>query len=168
MNKFNLLTLFAVLFLLFSCTKDTESYEYLIEYIITGNTSPVTVVYNNENDVIDTVKVTSLPYKVQLRKNTIDKARLQAWKHTNAGTITVETRYKGKTVKTQSTEREHGQVHILFVKENDILAIEHQPEEWECGTYNGNRLRTGPRGGCYYINSNGNKTYVDRGHCNCQ
>ena len=23
----------------------------------------------------------------------------------------------------------------------------------------------GPRGGCYYINSNGNKTYVDRGFC---
>lgn len=28
-------------------------------------------------------------------------------------------------------------------------------------TYN-----TGPRGGCYYINSNGNKTYVDRSFCN--
>jgi len=25
---------------------------------------------------------------------------------------------------------------------------------------------TGPRGGCYYINSNGNKTYVDRSFCN--
>jgi len=24
----------------------------------------------------------------------------------------------------------------------------------------------GPRGGCYYINRNGNKTYVDRGMCN--
>ncbi|WP_293887492.1 MULTISPECIES: DUF3157 family protein [unclassified Sphingobacterium] len=24
----------------------------------------------------------------------------------------------------------------------------------------------GPRGGCYYINSNGNKTYVDRSMCN--
>ncbi|GGH20388.1 hypothetical protein FAZ19_09910 [Sphingobacterium alkalisoli] len=24
---------------------------------------------------------------------------------------------------------------------------------------------TGPRGGCYYINSNGNKTYVDRSFC---
>ena len=24
---------------------------------------------------------------------------------------------------------------------------------------------TGPRGGCYYINSNGNKTYVDRSLC---
>lgn len=25
---------------------------------------------------------------------------------------------------------------------------------------------TGPRGGCYYINRNGNKTYVDRSFCN--
>jgi len=25
---------------------------------------------------------------------------------------------------------------------------------------------TGPKGGCYYINSNGNKTYVDRSKCN--
>lgn len=24
---------------------------------------------------------------------------------------------------------------------------------------------TGPRGGCYYINSHGNKTYVDHGFC---
>lgn len=24
---------------------------------------------------------------------------------------------------------------------------------------------TGPRGGCYYINSHGNKTYVDRALC---
>jgi hypothetical protein len=24
----------------------------------------------------------------------------------------------------------------------------------------------GPSGGCYYINSNGNKTYVDRSYCN--
>jgi hypothetical protein len=24
---------------------------------------------------------------------------------------------------------------------------------------------TGPRGGCYYINRNGNKTYVDRSFC---
>ncbi|WP_394334388.1 hypothetical protein [Spirosoma rigui] len=25
----------------------------------------------------------------------------------------------------------------------------------------------GPQGGCYYINSNGNKTYVDRDNCSC-
>ena len=30
----------------------------------------------------------------------------------------------------------------------------------------GRTLHRGPRGGCYYINSNGNKTYVDRSLCN--
>ncbi len=40
-------------------------------------------------------------------------------------------------------------------------------KEWECGTHNGKILYTGPRGGCYYKNSNGNKTYVDRSECNC-
>jgi endonuclease G len=32
-------------------------------------------------------------------------------------------------------------------------------------TYNNKPLYIGPRGGCYYINSNGNKTYVDRSYC---
>ena len=37
----------------------------------------------------------------------------------------------------------------------------------ECGTHNGNLLDIGPEGGCYYINSSGNKTYVDRSECQC-
>ena len=36
-----------------------------------------------------------------------------------------------------------------------------------CGTHNGETLHLGPQDGCYYINSNGNKTYVDRSECNC-
>jgi len=36
-----------------------------------------------------------------------------------------------------------------------------------CGEYKGHPLYRGPKGGCYYINGNGNKTYVDRGLCNC-
>lgn len=36
-----------------------------------------------------------------------------------------------------------------------------------CGSYNGNKLYKGPNGGCYYINSNGNKTYVDGSYCDC-
>lgn len=36
-----------------------------------------------------------------------------------------------------------------------------------CGTYNGHTLHLGPQGGCYYINSSGNKTYVDRSECQC-
>ncbi len=39
--------------------------------------------------------------------------------------------------------------------------------EWECGTHNENSLFTGPKGGCYYNNSKGNKTYVDRSECSC-
>jgi len=37
----------------------------------------------------------------------------------------------------------------------------------KCGFHNGNQLWKGPEGGCYYINSNGNKTYVDRDECDC-
>lgn len=39
--------------------------------------------------------------------------------------------------------------------------------DYECGTHNGSILYLGPQGGCYYYNSNGNKTYVDRSECNC-
>jgi hypothetical protein len=43
------------------------------------------------------------------------------------------------------------------------------PEEDEtyCGIYNGKPLYKGPEGGCYYYNSNNNRTYVDRDECNC-
>lgn len=40
-------------------------------------------------------------------------------------------------------------------------------QEWQCGSYNGHQLYTGPKGGCYYYNSSGNKTYVDKSNCNC-
>ncbi|PTX58816.1 hypothetical protein C8N46_112124 [Kordia periserrulae] len=38
----------------------------------------------------------------------------------------------------------------------------------KCGFDAENRqLYKGPQDGCYYINNNGNKTYVDRDECNC-
>ncbi len=37
-----------------------------------------------------------------------------------------------------------------------------------CGYHAGGaQLYLGPQGGCYYINSNNNKTYVDRADCKC-
>ncbi len=36
-----------------------------------------------------------------------------------------------------------------------------------CGRYKDKQLYKGPKGGCYYINDNNNKTYVDRGECKC-
>ena len=29
------------------------------------------------------------------------------------------------------------------------------------------QLNLGPEGGCYYVNDNGNKSYVDRSECRC-
>jgi hypothetical protein len=40
-------------------------------------------------------------------------------------------------------------------------------EQWKCGSYNGHTLYTGPRGGCYYYQKDGDKTYVDRKNCTC-
>ena len=35
-------------------------------------------------------------------------------------------------------------------------------------SYSGHTLRVGDKGGCYYVNSSGNKVYVDKNHCkNC-
>jgi hypothetical protein len=42
-----------------------------------------------------------------------------------------------------------------------------EEDERECGIYNNKTLYTGPKGGCYYYNSNYNKTYVERSECNC-
>lgn len=36
-----------------------------------------------------------------------------------------------------------------------------------CGQYNGKTLYTGHRGGCYYYQDDGEKTYVDRSNCSC-
>lgn len=47
------------------------------------------------------------------------------------------------------------------------LSCEKEAEEWECGTYNGKTLYTGKRGGCFYKQNDGDRTYVDRKHCNC-
>jgi len=38
----------------------------------------------------------------------------------------------------------------------------------DCGTHNGKSLHLGPEGGCYYINSGGTKTYVNRSECKCR
>lgn len=36
-----------------------------------------------------------------------------------------------------------------------------------CGSYNGHSLYKGKKGGCYYKNSSGKKTYVDKSRCSC-
>jgi hypothetical protein len=49
----------------------------------------------------------------------------------------------------------------------DSSTYPHSLKFTDCGTYKGKPLTRGPKGGCYYINKNGNKTYVDRSLCKC-
>ena len=65
-------------------------------------------------------------------------------------------------------------IFILLIGLSTFISCDSNEEEyietrteWECGTHNGNTLFTGPEGGCYYYNSNDNKTYVDRSECSC-
>ena len=65
-------------------------------------------------------------------------------------------------------------IFILFIGISYFISCDSNEDngteirtEWECGTHNGKQLWTGPQGGCYYKNSNGNKTYVDRSECHC-
>jgi len=41
-----------------------------------------------------------------------------------------------------------------------------KPKSIKSKTSSGRDYKLGPRGRCYYINSNGNKVYVDRKLCN--
>jgi hypothetical protein len=59
---------------------------------------------------------------------------------------------------------------LLFIacSKTDMDSNTKASGEKPCGTYkSGQKLFTGPEGGCYYYNSNGNKTYVERAACNC-
>lgn len=60
---------------------------------------------------------------------------------------------------------------FLFTFPSDIQAQKKKPRKkavagGSSATVSRRDLIRGPRGGCYYINRNGNKTYVDRSLCN--
>ncbi len=43
----------------------------------------------------------------------------------------------------------------------------HKLNDPKCGTYNKKALYRGAKGGCYYLNDNNKKIYVDRSYCKC-
>ena len=74
--------------------------------------------------------------------------------HVVANAITADGIYQD-TTRTKDTANSKKPV----VKEKETTS--------DCGKHKGKQLYKGPRGGCYYINSKGNKTYVDKSECNC-
>lgn len=57
---------------------------------------------------------------------------------------------------------------FLFIVAADAQTRKRKPHRGTAATAGSmdRKLIRGPRGGCYYINRNGNKTYVDRSLCN--
>lgn len=64
-------------------------------------------------------------------------------------------------------------IYILILSLSSIIltSCESGGEEVDCGTtvISGSikQLNLGPQGGCFYVNDNGNKSYVDRSECRC-
>lgn len=58
-------------------------------------------------------------------------------------------------------------VILSFISFSSCSKSDDNLQEIECGTHSGNQLYKGPRGGCYYYNTNDNKTYVDECECDC-
>lgn len=53
-------------------------------------------------------------------------------------------------------EKSYRQESIIYEKSKNGVWTDKSGQEW----YQGERVYTGPRGGRYYMNSNGNKTYI--------
>jgi colicin import membrane protein len=53
-------------------------------------------------------------------------------------------------------------------RSNNVNSGTVDKDDTPCGKDDkGRQLYRGPKGGCFYINSNGNKTYVEREDCRC-
>ena len=135
---------------------------------ITGDVKSVSIYSPNPSTgLADTLKSVTLPQTLRY-VNYTRKIAIRAKKEKVNGTLAVSARLNQKLIKDFSTKAAFGEISFTTDEAyQSPFAFGYEPEEWPCGTHNGNQLRTGERGGCYYINSNGNKTYVDRSECHC-
>ncbi|GAB3519375.1 hypothetical protein GCM10027442_41070 [Emticicia fontis] len=144
-----------------------DAYKFLFEIKFTGDCKPIKIVYSSENNT-DTLNNIPLSYLLQIKTFGLDFFEVQGFKNNVNGILTLELKYKEKIVRIDNVSTPFGNIKMKFNrKSNNTEIIKYNPDEWPCGVYNGHLLSTGPKGGCYYINNNNNKTYVDRGLCSC-
>lgn len=73
-----------------------------------------------------------------------------------------------KTIKVRDTITVIKHDTIIKTVKQTVTVVEKAKQSYSTSSrgYSQSRYIRGPRGGCYYINSNGNKVYVDRSLCN--
>jgi len=170
-----------------------NGYMNLFEAAITGDANLVSIFFPNpvsgKQDSLVNVK---LPQTLHYKTYEGQKIEIIVSKEVVGGTILLTTKIKGKTDSIKSTSASQGVITSItdVAKKTSVVtvteptaAIPAVPNPTNpaspagpsapanpaapssCGMYNGKPVYSGPRGGCYYINSNGNKTYVVRNFC---
>ena len=143
-----------------------NAFLYEINFLISGTCEAVNLSFPNpQTGQLENLIDTTLPRSINFKKAP-DEIKLIAEKQRVTGSLLLTVYYKGKSIYTKTTSAAFGKI-TASAKSKSVSSEVSEPEEWPCGTHNGNRLITGKRGGCYYINKNGNKTYVDRSECQC-
>ncbi len=144
-----------------------NAYYFYYEVKFTGNCKPITVITNIKGQK-ETFNDVGLPSSLNAKLSNLDILEVQAFKNNVNGILNIQIYLKNILIQTKTITDPFESILIKYNSSKKQFEVSNNsPEEWYCGVYNSNKLITGPKGGCYYINSNGNKTYVDRGLCNC-
>jgi hypothetical protein len=131
---YNTLYIFVLLLALTACKKESE------EQPPAQPTTAVTIENYNRITV-------GMPYSqviAILGEGRLTSTNNYSWSTDNSNTVTISITFSNGAV---------------YSKSQTGLASS-TPSGGCPATYNGHTVYTGPRGGCYYINSNGNKTYI--------
>lgn len=145
-----------------------DAYANEVEIAIAGDVENINIFFTNPvTGLPDSLVNVKLPQTIKYRK-VAGEVTVTVEKKQVKGSFTFKTSIKGKLVYSKAVVAPFAKLTTKTrVGDKSTSASLYEPEEWPCGTHNGNRLITGPKGGCYYINKNGNKTYVDRSECSC-
>lgn len=149
-------------------TYQLDSFVSYIEISITGDVDNINIFFPNPiTGAPDSMMSVKLPQVIKYSKATAE-VNVIAQKQQVGGGFTLKSSVRDREVYSKIVSAPFGKLTTKTrAKEKSVTASVFEPDEWPCGTHNGNQLITGERGGCYYINKNGNKTYVDRSECSC-
>ena len=144
-----------------------SAYYFYYEVKFTGTCEPITVNTNIKGQK-ETLTNVQLPSTLNTKLSNLEVLEVQAFKNNVNGILNIQIFIKNVLILTKTITDPFESILIKYNSSKKQFEVStNSPEEWPCGIYNGNKLITGPKGGCYYINGNGNKTYVDRGFCSC-
>lgn len=146
-----------------------DSYMNQVEVVISGDVENINIFFPNlVTGLLDSLINVKLPQTIKYNK-IANEVIIIVQKQQVSGSFTLKTLLKGKEVYSKIVSAPFGKITAKTkAGEKTVSATVFEPEEWPCGTHKGNQLITGPKGGCYYINSNRNKVYVDRSECSCK